>query len=584
MWSRQGLAAAALAALLSLPAAAQIEDSGLGQVDPWGIGYLGEGETTFQTRMWRGARSEDLLAMLQDLRTGSLTPSERILVRRMALSPALAPVGDDANHLLYERARIAFELGEAEAASAMMLRLPKITPPEPEPEPEPEPVADTPDGETPEADTEEVPEAPEPEITEPAEPEEPKIIWLPDYEPEERAADLQLALGNEATACSYVPGSDADGAFWAKLRAVCAALSGNTAGAELAIEMAQSQGVDDSWLLNAVFATSGELPNPPKAKFDSGLAFAISTRANLETPAKAIGPGRPDIAASIARRKLSPPALRVQAANIAAEAGLITGEEHRTAYNAALAADGYAQATRLDKAYFAAADAFRSAEERTDALAAALKDASGNPARYAAVSRLLAEALSRLPVDAETAPHALDFARAAIAAGEPREASRWTSAIRLDDTPLADFETAWTDGLVILAGSNTSTRSVNEVARRLMETAKTPAEKRAAARLMSLWSAFYSTAPSDGRAYIVEHSAKPGKAQAPERAIAILAATRSGTASEAVMATLDMTGGDPSKLETPDLIILIEALRRIGAEDAARVLALEATGYWKPRK
>ena len=44
MWSRRALAGAALATLLVCPAHAQIEDSWLEQVDPWGISYLGEDE------------------------------------------------------------------------------------------------------------------------------------------------------------------------------------------------------------------------------------------------------------------------------------------------------------------------------------------------------------------------------------------------------------------------------------------------------------------------------------------------------------------------------------------------------------
>ncbi|MEZ5945998.1 MAG: hypothetical protein R3C04_03955 [Hyphomonas sp.] len=298
MWSRQGLCAALLAACLAGPASAQIEDSGLGQVDPWGLGFLEQGEPSFQTAMWRGARTQDLLPMLQAVRTSGLTPAERALLRRMVLSAALAPVGDEKDDMLAERARIAFELGEASAAAALMERL--ETPP-------------------------------------------------PGLDPAETAADLNLAMGNQATACSGVGQDGHDSAYWAKLRAVCAALSGNTSGAELAIEMARSQGVEDSWLLNAVFAASGEMPNPPTAKFDSGIDLAMSFRANLAAPAKGGDPGRPDVAAAMAQQKLTPPVLRVKAANIAAAAGLLTAEEHRTAYNSALAADGYVQATALDK-------------------------------------------------------------------------------------------------------------------------------------------------------------------------------------------------------------------------------------------
>ena len=73
MWSRRALAGAALATLLVCPAHAQIEDSWLEQVDPWGISYLGEDEPALGTDMWRGARGEDLLALMQNARTKGLS-------------------------------------------------------------------------------------------------------------------------------------------------------------------------------------------------------------------------------------------------------------------------------------------------------------------------------------------------------------------------------------------------------------------------------------------------------------------------------------------------------------------------------
>ena len=87
---------------------------------------------------------------------------------------------------------------------------------------------------------------------------------------------MNLALGNEATACAMLNDPDRLSGYWAKLRAVCAALEGNSAGAELAIEMALQQDAVDSWLLAAVFATSGELPEPPEADYSSGLNLAAN--------------------------------------------------------------------------------------------------------------------------------------------------------------------------------------------------------------------------------------------------------------------------------------------------------------------
>ena len=606
MWSRiwpgRAIAAAALATLLSCPASAQIEDSGLEQVDPWGVGYLGEAEPSFRTKMWRGARSEDLLTLMQAARTSGLTPAEHMLMRRLVLSPARAPGGSGSEALLAERARIAFELGEAAAAAGQYSRL------------------NTP---------------------------------LDGMDTAAMAADLNLVLGNEATACSAVSQPDLEGAYWARLRAVCAALAGNTSGAELAMEMAQAQGVEDGWLSAAIYATSGATPDPPDARFDSGLSFAMSNRAVLKVTPDAVPQDRPDIAAAMARRKLMPPDVRVKAADLAAEAGLISADEYRTAYNSALAADGFEPVTALDRAIFISSDPMAPTAEKAEALTAALDDAAGNAARLVAVSGLLQSYIARLPLDAETTEDAFLFARANVAAGNLAEAIRWitppepevedipaevpvdasgdpvdgAAEAASDDAPAeasdpaddaepenvspgtpedmaaadpdapADvtevdpepapepeppsFETAWMGALVVLADAEASPEAIDFAARTLIASAQTEAQEQEAARMLALWTMAGTPPPSDARYFLSAVLEAQGPPRPPGAALAVLAAARSGTAAEVVLSSLALTDGDPSALGTTDLALVLEALQDIGADDAARALALEATGYWK---
>jgi hypothetical protein len=592
MWSKRALSGAALAALLSFPAHAQIEDSWLEQVDPWGISYLAENEPALPTGMWRGARGEDLLALMQTARTRGLTPAEQMLMRRLALSAGRAPTGEDRDGLLAERARIAFELGEAAAAAGQLSRL--DVPP-------------------------------------------------PGMDPAAVAADLNLVLGNEATACESLTAPDLEGDYWAKLRAVCAALSGNTSSAELAMEMAQTQGVKDNWLASAIFAMSGVTPNPPKAKFDTGLDFAMSTRAVLEVTPAAVPEDRPDIAAAMARRKLMPPTVRVKAAQLAAEAGLISAEEFRIAYNSALSADGFEPSTPLGHAVFVAADGTTSEAEKSDAIAAALEEASDSPARFVAASGLLKGSMARLSRDDASEATAFLFARASIAAGERSEAIRWATPpepepeiIPAEDTPdllpdeaadpveaeaeadapdadaseqgaaaddLADpaaenlfsetepapepepapptFALAWISALAVLSDAEADKDTINDTARMLMDAARSEGEMQEAARMFALWAAAGTPPPSDARAFLSAESPMDDSASAPGDTIAVLAASRSGTAAEVILRALILTNGDPSELGLVDLSLVLNALQSIGAEDAARLLALEATGYWK---
>ena len=597
MWSRRLLAGAALATLLSCPAHAQIEDSWLEQVDPWGISYLEDDEPALRTRMWRGARGEDLLALMQEARTKGLSPAEQMLMRRLALSAGQAPEGEDSDALLAERARIAFELGEAAAAAGQFAEL-----------------------------------------------ESPDAAAM--------AADLNLVLGNEATACGELSTPGLEGDYWPKLRAVCAALAGNTSGAELAMEMAQAQGVEDSWLSAAIFALSGVAPKPPKAKFDSGIGFVMSNRAFLEVTPDAVPQDRADIAAAMARRKLTPPDARVKAAQVAAEAGLIDREEFRIAYNSALAADGFNPRTLLSEAKFADADGARSDAETAEAIAAALEEAQQNPARFAATASLLRDGMARLPLGPDTEDKALLFARASIAAGELEEALRWvtppepepepepvvlepqTPTALLEDIgpapeddpalnaepaaepdndadltdagteetdpgaeedalppepepepePIPDppsFDAAWVGALVILSDPDASKSAIRKAADDLITAAQVEGKAEAAARIFALWTAAGTAPPSEARTFLSLESPVDDASSAPGDAIAVWAAARSGTAAEVVLRTVSLTNGDASELGLADITLILAALEDIGAGDAARLLALEATGYWK---
>jgi hypothetical protein len=594
MWSRRLLAGAALASLLSCPAHAQIEDSWLEQVDPWGISYLAEDEPALPTRMWRGAHGEDLLSLMQAARTRGLSPAEQMLMRRLALSAGRAPEGEERDALLAERARIAFELGEAAAAAGQFSEL--ATPP-------------------------------------------------PGVDAAAMAADLNLVLGNEATACGMLSTPGLEGDYWLKLRAVCAALSGNTSGAELAMEIAQVQGVEDPWLASAIFAMSGVTPNPPKAKFDSGIGFIMSNRAFLEVTPDAVPQDRTDIAAAMAKRKLTPPDVRVKAAQQAAEAGLIDREEFRIAYNSALAADGFNPRTPLSEAMFAAADGMSTDAETADAIAAALEEAQESPARFAATASLLRAGMARLPLGPETEDKAFLFARANIAAGEPGEALRWVTppepepetveaatpealleeigpapeddaatdggnaepaasgddeeaagnqtdaepptdeeVLPPDPEPLPEppgFEAAWIGALAILADAEADAAAVTEAADNLIVAAQVEGRTEDAARMFALWAAAGAAPPSEARTFLSLESPVDDASSAPGDAIAVWAAARSGTAAEVVLRTVSLTNGDPSGLGLTDLSLLFAALQDIGADDAARLLALEATGYWK---
>lgn len=515
----------------SLPAGAQIEDSGLELVNPWGMSFLEAGEPSLPTDMWRASDADDLLPLMRDVRTHDLTPAERTLMQRMALSPATPPAGMQEPLLRAERARIMYDLGEARAAATLMARL--DTPP-------------------------------------------------PGLDADEIVADLNLALGNEATACDMLNAPDRLSGYWAKLRAVCAALQGNTAGAELAIEMALQQDAVDSWLLAAVFATSGELPDAPEADYSSGLNLAISAEAGLTPPEAPVPANRPDLAAAMALHPKLPITLRVQSAGMASQAGMLETDDYQALFLKLISEPGFVPSTPLESALYAARDPLVTDEDRAFALAAALEGAMDTPAHFSAVARLLWEDVERLPINTFTAANAPIFARAALATDHYTAAKDWSSANTMEGAREdGSFDAALMSALVTLAGSETTRNASDYIGERLATLAESDLQKQTAARLFALWTALGIAPPADARRLIVNAPERKSTPEIDLQLVGVLASAEADAAGEVILSTVGMTKGDPTALDDASLLLLLKALQRIGAEDAAREMALESTGYWK---
>ncbi|MEO1028192.1 MAG: hypothetical protein AAFX02_03950 [Pseudomonadota bacterium] len=525
------IAFCAASAFTTPPAAqAQIGSGGLGALDPWGRGYLARDEQTLPNTLWRASRAEDLLPLMKQARTRNLTPAERSLLRRVVLSPGRSPSGDGAQSLLAERARLMFELGEAAAAADLMGRL------------------------------EESPEG---------------IIA------EELAVDLEFALGRVATACEEVRDPENTGDFWLRMRAICFALEGNQAGADLAIELAQASDVRDEWLFAAITAAFNPDPDAPKpaAKFDTGYALTVSVLADLTVPVNSVGYSRPDLAAAMAKRSALPPELRVLAAGVASEAALVTPTEQLDAYSALLTQEDFRPNSPVEAALVSLAERGSSNSERARHIATALQASRGSSARFYAVARLLGPALKQIEHSEETDRYTTTFASALMATGDLETAETWILAnIDADENGL-NFEQLWIVGLNILMGVDPDGQ-YEGWAEALLETTDNDAKQAAAVRLFTLLAGRNITLPPEARAFLVEHGEGIGS-DSTSRISAILAAAQADAAGEAILNLLKVTDGDPSKVGAKDLIIILQALDRLGLNDTSNELALEATGFWK---
>lgn len=495
----------------------------------WATNFLEAGQTQLPAASWINSDEEGLLALTREARTRQLSPVEQVLMRRLVLSAADAPEGDAGDALLAARARLMFQIGEASAAAQLLPTL----------------------------------------ETAPA-----------GFDAGEIAVDLQLAIGQTEAACLSGAGNGEEGVFWAKLRAVCFALENNFDEAELAMELAGSDGQSDDWLARAIFAAAGARSVKPEARFDSGMSLAISAKAGLEPSVRTIANSRLDLAAAIARQDTFNPAMRVQAAGVAAEAGLLSSPEHRVLYKALVEQDGFTPRTALEVAVQTSFASARDIGARARTLRAALQTAKGTPARFSAVSRLLLPDLEAIPVKPEHARMAFDFALAAIAAEDYRLASKWATLARNQNK----FQADWLVGIILLVERAEAAADPRDLTLRLLQNAKSVADKARVGRLFTLWHATGFQLAPQARAFLTEAEAinvTQAKRVNPDLLTAISAGAQAGAGAEVILQLVSEVRGDASKLVPADSAVLIEALQTLEQTDAARLLALEATGYWR---
>jgi hypothetical protein len=513
------------------PASAQVQSEGMGDLSAWGTRYLSSDEKEFPPQLWRGSDDEVLLDLLKTVRTTRLTPAERKLLRRVVLSPVERPRGENAEALLTERARLMLELGEARAAAALAPRL------------------------------------------------ESQARGL---DVETIAVDLDMASGRENAACRRIQGGLPEGEYWLKLRVVCAILVENYAAAELAAEFATAQGVNDPWFLEAVFAGSGEVPNPPYARFDSGLNIALSSKANLDTSRITLFAGRPDLAAAAAQRPGIAPELSARFAQIAGDLDLISPQVRREILLKRIAADENGAASALERALIAQSDPEINAEEKARRIRSVMSSVSrADMARFGGTAKVLLPDLQRLQRSPETAQYALTFAKAAMAAGDNTLARRWLSALDIEGAPDAnEFDIAYIEALDLMSGGDDSSASQNAIQKRLIDTAKSTDQKQKTAQILTLWSGFGYRLGADARSLVVSVNNTQTRV-APGALVAIRSAAASNASGETALLILQQLKGDPKQISSIDIADIAAALIQIDARDIAEDLALEATEFWK---
>ncbi len=531
MFFKSSLAALVFGLGFALSAGAQIESESMSDIDAWGTRFQDAGEPEFPSTLWSGSDAAFLLEALESVSTDALTSAERRLLRRALLTPSRPPTGEKADALLAERARILLELGEADAAAAIAPRLNEDV--------------NIPGGET-------------------------------------IGVDLEIARGQEATACGRLEEETGEDLYWLKLRAVCAVMRENYTGAELTVELAAVRGLDDPWFVEAIFAASGDDPTPPEARFDSGLNIALSSTAALDLSSITLSGSRPDLTALAAQRTDLPLDLRLQLARRAAEAELLEAEDWRELITERLALATDVELSELEATFVVLTAEDVPAGMKAEVLAEALFLSAGEPLpKYASMTRLFQSDLETLPANDTTAPYAILFAKAALIAGDASLARRWLDSVDFQSvTAPSSFEVAELEAVeMILQGDAPASRRTG-VQIRLLASLLTETDEASARRLLASWTGLGLGLSSDARAFLL--IAEPIEPEIDANTmLSIRAAAQAGAIGEAILMILRETNGDPAKLTEPDLASVLDVLVDIGAEDIASQLAVEASGFWQ---
>jgi hypothetical protein len=408
------------------------------------------------------------------------------------------------------------------------------------------------------------------------------------------AAQAELARGRRAEACQRGRGANAGETpppFLLRLRAYCAAVTGDRAAADLALELARAQNAADNWYTGAVAAAAGAPgARPPAANYDNSLSTQLSVAGRLRPAANALNNSSTLALVALARNENAPQPQRTQAAAIAFRRGAISAQETRAIFgeipaDATTGLPAIAQAVRSGSVGIAPHDPAASPNapppsisvEGAGVLAGILRAAT-SPADFAAAARFFRQEINSSQQAPDPAAAVL-FARAAITNGDVQVAQRLIASARqagAEEAALAPLDAA----LVALAGPRGEQGGM-ALQRRIDAGAAQP---RAAARDAVILAALGAPVNGGAQAFVFAN-APQGGARADSGAMLALAAAveRGATGEGALLAVVAAGEGGPARLDAESLERIIRALRGLRLEEDARRIAAEAILAGPPR-
>ncbi len=408
------------------------------------------------------------------------------------------------------------------------------------------------------------------------------------------AAQAELARGQRAEACQRGRNANAGEtppAFLLRLRAYCAAVTGDRAAADLALELARAQDAADAWYTGAVAAAAGAPgARPPAANYDNALSAQLSLAGQLRVGPNALNESSTLALVALARNENTPQPQRAQAAALAFQRGVLGVQEARTILAATPAEVTSAlppivtALRRVAEARAAPPPAPPAPDDPAAAptpppdpslpvavaIAEVLRQA-GTPADFHAAARFFRDDIVQLNTAPDSAAAVL-FARAAITAGDVSNGQRLVASARqagADETMLAPLDAA----LVALTGPR-GEQAAMAVQRRIDRGASQP---RAAARDAAILAALGAPVSGSVQTFLLANAPQGGARADTGAMLALASAAERGAIGEgALLAAVAAGEGGPGSLDAESVERIIRALRGLRLEDDARRFAAEA--------
>lgn len=533
----RSLALAAFTALTPMTALAQnnlprpVETQALSQLDGWSVSALSRGDGALPADLWTRSDPEVLAIVFDRLPAVYDSPATLALARRVLFSGGEAPRGDG-TVAVRRRFEALGKMGAADELATMASGAGATL-------------------------------------------SDPGVAMF--------AAQAELARGRRAEACARGRNAEAGETppvFFLRLRAYCAAVTGDRAAADLALEFARAQNAADAWYTSAIAAAGGApAARPPAARYDNSLAAQLSLAAGLRPGPNALNDSSTLALVALARAENAPQPHRAQAAALAFRRGALSVAETRTILAATPAemtsglppiVTALRQVQVLPNAAGPEAVSVVALANAT-AIAGALRTATA-PADFYAVSRFFWNEISTAGTAPDTASAVL-FARAAVVVGDVRVAQRLVASARqagAAEAALAPLDAA----LVALTGARGEQGTI-AMQRRI--DAGGAGGARAAARDVAILAAL--GAPVDGtvQAFVLANAPQGGARAEAGAMLALASAVERGAIGEgALLAVVAAGEGGPARLDAESLERIIRALRGLRLDDDARRIAVEA--------